>query len=1094
MAAQSFADSARGFAGAITRNFQTRIDAQPEDQLKAPVQDLIQAAGTMLGLEVGSRTEARVHGLGARPDIGVEVRGLLTGHIELKAPGKGARPERFKGADRDQWAKFASLPNLIYTDGNEWTLQRTGQEVKRVRISGDVRSDGARSITDRDASALAELFTVFLSWQPIVPSNPKALAETLAPLCRLLRHDVLAALGDPASALSQLAGEWRVYLFPDADDDQFADAYAQTVTYALLLARFSGSTALGTEAAARTLDRGHGLLAQALRILTDHQARAEIEVPVELLERSIAAVDLATLTRRNADPWLYFYEDFLAAYDPKLRKDRGVYYTPAQVVQAQVKLVADLLVDRFDRPLTFADRDVVVLDPATGTGTYPLTAISDALRRVRERFGDGAVAGRASELAANVHAFEILIGPYAVSHLRLSQEILSAGGELPTDGAHVYLTDTLESPHAEPPGQQTLLHRPLAEEHRRAQRIKAETRVLVCIGNPPYDRQVIEPGDLATERKGGWIRFGDHPGETGILEDFLAPARAAGAGVHLKNLYNDYVYFWRWALWKVFESTGGPGIVSFITASSYLRGPGFVGMREWMRRTFDNLWIIDLEGDNLGARKTENVFAIQTPVAIAVGVRYGEPHPDEPAAVGYARIEGTREEKLEALARIGSFADLDWFECPSDWHAPFLPRTSGDYWSWPLLTDVFPWQHTGVETKRPWTIGQSDELLRRRWADLVRRPAIDRTEAYHQTRDRQANRPYPSLFADRRLDPIVTLARDACPEAIERYAFRSLDRQWVIADGRVGDFLRPSLWRARGNEQVFMTGQLVGVLGPGPAAMVAASVPDRHYFCGRGGKDVIPLWRDAAATQPNVTAGLLDRLSADLGRTVAVEDLFAYCYAVLATPRYVDRFSEELTIPGPRVPITRDAALFKRAVELGRRLIWLHTYGTRMVPPGERPGAVPQGRTRAITGIPTTPDAYPERFEYDAASRTLRVGAGTFGPVEPEVWSFSVSGLEVVKSWLSYRTKGGAGRRSSPLDEIRPERWTAELTEELLELLWVLEATVEMFPDLAASLDAIVRGPVFSAAELPTPSSAERQPPTVSGDERAAQPTLDLQG
>ena len=134
------------------------------------------------------------------------------------------------------------------------------------------------------------------------------------------------------------------------------------------------------------------------------------------------------------------------------------------------------------------------------------------------------------------------------------------------DGAHVYLTDTLESPFASPPGQMTLLHRPLSEEHKRAQKVKAETRVLVCIGNPPYDRQVIEPGDLVTDRKGGWVRFGDH-GQRPILEDFLDPARASGAGVHAKNLYNDHVYFWRWALWKVFETTEGPGVVSFITVA-----------------------------------------------------------------------------------------------------------------------------------------------------------------------------------------------------------------------------------------------------------------------------------------------------------------------------------------------------------------------------------------------------------------------------------------------------------------------------------------------------------------------------------------------
>ena len=133
----------------------------------------------------------------------------------------------------------------------------------------------------------------------------------------------------------------------------------------------------------------------------------------------------------------------------------------------------------------------------------------------------------------------------------------------------------------------------------------------------------------AGQRKGGWVRHReDGPNATTpILEDFLAPAREAGQGVHLKNLYNDYVYFWRWSLWKVFDSTEDAGIVTFITASSYLRGPGFVGMRRKMREVFDELWIIDLEGDSLGARKTENVFAIRTPVAIAIGVRNGPPQP-----------------------------------------------------------------------------------------------------------------------------------------------------------------------------------------------------------------------------------------------------------------------------------------------------------------------------------------------------------------------------------------------------------------------------------------------------------------------------------
>ncbi len=661
------------YAQALTRASTLLLRGQPEDQLKSPVSALVAEIGSSFGLDVVTKTESTVEEIG-RPDIGVALEGLLCGYVELKAPGTGADARRFRDRNRAQWAKFKALPNLVYTDGSEWALYRSGEFVCRLVLAGDVTADAGRPLTQDDATALSRLLRDFFSWTPIVPSTPRALAHLLAPLCHLLRDDVMAALGNPESALSALAREWRVYLFPDADDPQFADAYAQTLCYALLLARLSGDTSLGTDAAVATLRRRHGLLAQVLRILTDVSARVEIEVGVDLLERAIAAVEPTALARGDADPWLYFYEDFLAEYDPRLRNDRGVYYTPVQVVQAQVRLVSDLLVNRLDKPLSFASPGVVLLDPAAGTGTYPLAAIQHGLDFATARYGPGELGSAATEMAKNVHAFEILVGPYAVAHLRLSERILDSGGALPLDGVHVYLTDTLESPHATP-AQLPLVARVLGEERRRALAVKVRTPVLVCLGNPPYDRQEIDLADPDTVRKGGWVRFGE-PGDARghtLLDDFLRPAREAGAGGHLKNLYNDYVYFWRWALWKVFETKAGPGIVSFITAASYLRGPGFVGMREAMRRTFDDLWLIDLEGSSTGPRRTANVFAINTPVAIAVGVRYGEPNPDEPARVHYAKVEGSRDEKLAILGGIAAFSDLSWSPCFSGWQTPSCP-------------------------------------------------------------------------------------------------------------------------------------------------------------------------------------------------------------------------------------------------------------------------------------------------------------------------------------------------------------------------------------------------------------------------------------
>ena len=1060
------------FTYQVKRAFTATTPFNPEEQLKAPLINLFQQVGKVFGLQVQAIPEVQVSQLRVRPDLGILVGGLLTGHIELKSPGKGADPTKFVGHDRDQWEKLKNLPNLIYTDGNTWALYRTGQRHGPiVRFAGDITSKGQTAVDQHAVRELEKMLRDFLYWQPATPHSSRALAKLLAPLCRLLRDDVLAALSDPNSNLSLLAADWRKYLFPDADDLQFADAYAQTLTYALLLARLSDIKVTSIADAVNTIRTGHQLLADALNILADPKARQEIKIPVDLLERTIMAVDPAALTRGGKDPWLYFYEDFLAEYDPQMRKDAGAYYTPVEVVQAQIHLVAELLEKHFNKPFSFVDEGVITLDPAVGTGTYLLAALEHGLEQITAAKGPGIRANAATRAAQNLYGFEVLVGPYTVAHLRLTRQIQAAGGQLPPDGVHIYLTDTLESPNLPPP-QFPFAYKVLAEEHERARKVKAEVPVLVCIGNPPYDRQQIElEKQEQVKRKGGWVRYGDETTPP-LLEDFLRPLNDLSLGVHAKNLYNDYVYFWRWALWKVLESKKGGGIISFITASSYLRGPGFVGMRKKMRELFDELWIIDLEGDQLGARKTENVFTIRTPVAIAVGVRYDEPQPDQPAAVHYTRISGTREEKLKALADVRSFSDLQWRPCLSGWYDPFLPTSDKPYWDWPLLTDIFPWQVNGVKVGRTWPIAESRDILVKRWGALLR--GTDRSLLFKDSpTGRKAHQKAPYLPPQKGKAPSITsLDSDTPAPPIIRYAYRSFDRQWLLADGRLIDRPSPDLWRAHSDKQVYITSLLTKVLGEGPAAVATAYIPDLDHFCGRGAKDVIPLWRDAAATQPNITKGVLDVLANQYGYPVNAEDMFAYAYAVLAGPGYVKRFWDELTIPGPRLPITRDADLFRKAVELGCRLLWLHTYGERFVPPGQHPGRVPPGKARCVVGTPTSPQEYPETYRYNASNQTLYVGKGEFCPVPPEVWEFSVSGLQVVKSWLGYRMRQRAGRRSSPLDDIRPDSW--QFDDELLNLLWVLEHTVALFPQLTRLLDDIVQGPLFAAFDFPQPASDER--------------------
>lgn len=1058
---------------AIADSNDSPVDLQPEEQLKNPVRELVEEVGSVAGLNIETAAEPRAPGEIGRPDIAVSTGGLLAGFIELKRPGTGSDPTRFSGANLQQWHRFKELPNLIYTDGTEWSLYRDGELIARAKLAD--ASDLTRPVRlePHAVNLLEVLIQDFLRWQPIVASSANELARHLAPLSRLLRQEVESVLQRTDSSLNRLASEWRDLLFPDADDGQFADAYAQTLTYALLLARFEGAESLTRGSAMDALDRRHALLAQALNLLESTSVRQELEVPISLLERTISVVD-ASEFRADDDPWLYFYEHFLEAYDPELRKARGVYFTPVEVVKAQTRFVDELLRDRFGKHLSYADPEVTTLDPAAGTGTYPLAVIDAAADAIEARNGIGAVPSGIQDLADNLHAFEILVGPYAVAHLRVAQKLRELGaGDAPVN---IYLNDTLESPAATSEFRASLTHERLAEEHSRARSVKADSRVFVCLGNPPYDRQTRPTDGSPPKRKGGWVRFGDQASDDKpILDDFIRPVIDSGNGVHLKNVYNDYVYFWRWALWKVFDSTADAGIVTFITASSYLRGPGFAGMRRKMREVFDELWIIDLQGDSIGARKTENVFAIRPAVAVAIGIREGAPKPDIPAKVRFTRLEGSAADKLGELERAPSLRNLDWSECDSDWDAPFLPAVNGAYVTWPKVTDIFPWQHSGSQLKRQWPIASDPEVLRRRWRALVSSSRAQRSQLFRPTPDRSIEKQYPRLTGrgsrSRRIADET--ARASVPE-IERYAYRSFDRQWILADSRIGDRLRPQLWRAHSDEhQVYLTSALTDVMGIGPAATATCHVPDIGHFYGRGAKDIIPLWRNASGTKPNINTHALNQVGRVLGRQRTAQDLFAYAYGILSSPSFVSTFWDQLELPPPRLPITKDPDLFQLVVRHGSKLLYLHTYANRFAGPTDD-RSVPQGNARCIKAVSS--NIYPATHSYDAASGTISVGDGQFAPVSDAVYNYRVSGFQVVKSWLDMRKPRKKGRITSPLDEIRPERWT--FTNELLELLWVLEHTLDLEPAGELLLKRVIESECFTGDELPQPSDQERLPPS----------------
>lgn len=922
------------------------------------------------------------------------------------------------------------------------------------------------------------------------------LADRMALTAADLRTQISEALDDEDGdgPFNDLLDEVRDQLVAGVDADRFADMCAQTLVYGMLSARVTDPDGFGVSPVLSSVPLTNRFLAAFFERV--HDQAVELDLEGSGLEQFVADLKASKVeaildqfgsTAKGGDPVIHFYEEFLKRYDAKMRADAGAFYTPQPVVEFMVRTVDQILRDRFGLELGVADPStwaqvcehlgigvpegieqakpfVSMIDPATGTGTFLVAWLRQAKASylAAEPDGDWPAHLREHVLPA-MHAFELMLGPYAIAHLKVALALDDDGLDLLDP--HIRLTDTLEHPSNEESFPSML--DPVAAEGERAAALKTGERFTVVIGNPPYDREQKAVGG-GGKRKGGVVRHGV-PGIPPLLNAIIEPMKAAGKGGNLKNIYNDYVYFWRWATWQATQLPAGPGVVAFITASSYLDGVSMGGLRDHLRDIFDELWILDLGGEGYGALPEENVFDIRTPVAICLGVRTGA-EATGACEVRYLRIHGDRAEKFAALHRLTFDPDtadaIDGSKMDR-----FTPRSDVAYYDWPEITDLLPWNHSGCQLKRSWPIGESKPLLKRRWETLVGSVPRKRGELLRETGFRTIDStPAYLLGGAGPMRALSKMDRDDTPEGYVRYGFRSFDRQWIIADNRLADRPRPPLWAIVGSGQAFLMTILSSKLGHGPVVTVSVDVPDINAFNNRGSA-FFPLYRDHAGHEPNVADGLLEALGGVLGREVTVEDLAAYLHGLFGTAAFSERFADELAEgAGPvHVPITTDAELFDRAVMLGRDLLWWHTFGERFAPAGARD--LPDGPAVQIEPI----HGYPEKYDYDPATETLIVGSGTFTPVPEAVWTFEVSGLKPLQSWLGYRMKKRKGKKSSPLDDIRPTSWT--FTGDLLQLIAILNHTVEVTPAAATLLDEILAADLIDATDLPSPTDADKKPP-----------------
>ena len=617
--------------------------------------------------------------LGA-PDFKIKLNEAILGYLETKPIGENLDTV----LKSDQIAKYKRLSgNLILTDYLEWLWLKDGRIINRETLCypSDVGNHKARLDPDK-AEKAAKLIADFLSVPPDKLGNTNTLSRALAVRCHDLRDFLLEELErqEKEHQEGRLHGLYAVFkkeVFQELALKEFADAFAQTLGYGLFLAKLNAGemTAVTLENAKRHISTNFALLRELVDFL-DELERDEyrgIRWLVEEILSIMNALDLTAIhkdlafTKRQdqqsaptederllfaKDPYVYFYEDFLKAYDKDTLKGRGVYYTPLPVVNFIVRAVNDILKDTFDIAHGLADRKrVTVLDFATGTGTFLL----EVLHHIFETVSEGVRAQVVKEhVLKNLYGFEYLIAPYTVAHLKLSQFLVDNGYPMqPGERLNIYLTNTLEP--IEP--QRNFLLRALSDEAEAAQAIK-DKPILVITGNPPYSGH--------SKNTGKWI--------TDLIDTYKQVDGKPLGEKNPKWLQDDYVKFIRFAQWKMEQVE--EGVVGIITNHSFLDNPTFRGMRQSLMRTFNQMYLMDLHGNTKKKERTpeggkdENVFDIEQGVAISLLVK----KQGLSQAVYHADLWGTRQGKYQAL--IGAEKDtVEWTELhPSTPFYLFIPQ------------------------------------------------------------------------------------------------------------------------------------------------------------------------------------------------------------------------------------------------------------------------------------------------------------------------------------------------------------------------------------------------------------------------------------
>ena len=626
------------------------------------------------------------------PDFNITRGNVPLGHVETKDIGENLDlMERGKPPYGEQFGRYRDgLPNWILTDYLEFRWYVSGEHRLTARLA-ELDGKGKLKTVAAGEEAVASLLKAFLQQKALTIGTAKDLAQRMAGMTRIIRDLIIKTFEHEVEKgfLHNWLAAFRETLIPDLDEKQFADMFAQTLAYGLFAARIHAppKEEFTRKSATYCIPKTNPFLRKLFSEIAGVDMPETIAWAVDDIVELLKHADMFHILedfgkgKGKEDPVVHFYETFLAAYDPKMRQLRGVFTTPEPAVGYIVRSIDYLLRTRFNRPKGLADENTLVLDPATGTATFPYSVISLIYQKFARQKGawDGYVE---KHLLNRIFGFELLMAPYAIAHLKLGLLLQETGYTFGSDQRlGVYLTNTLEEAARK---SEHLIANWISEEANAAAKIKRDDPIVVVLGNPPYS-------NFGQMNRGEWILR--------LLRDYKKDLNETKL-----NLDDDFIKFIRFAQWRI-ERTG-EGIIGFITNNTYLDGLTHRRMRECLLTAFNEIYVFNLHGSSKkqeaapDGSKDENVFDITVGVAIAFFVKLTGA---KGCRVFHGDLWGSRDAKYKTLSEADA-ASTPWTELkPTAPHFFLAPREFKHrkeyerYWS---VGDIFTVWQNGLKTDR----------------------------------------------------------------------------------------------------------------------------------------------------------------------------------------------------------------------------------------------------------------------------------------------------------------------------------------------------------------------------------------------------------